>query len=75
MYACLTSHVLDINLYVLIRIIQRRACGIIIGYWFDMEIYVRVLVRSNIARYIVFVNLGNAQPQLFFSFHNARVHC
>jgi len=23
---------------------------IIIGYWLDMEIYVRVLVRSNIAR-------------------------
>ena len=24
--------------------------GIFIGYWLDMEIYVRVLVRSNIAR-------------------------
>ena len=23
---------------------------IVIGYWLDMEIYVRVLVRSNIAR-------------------------
>jgi len=23
---------------------------ILIGYWLDMEIYVRVLVRSNIAR-------------------------
>ena len=25
-------------------------CVIFIGYWLDMEIYVRVLVRSNIAR-------------------------
>jgi len=25
-------------------------CPIIIGYWFDMEIYVQVLVRSNSAR-------------------------
>jgi len=28
----------------------RFSCAVIIGYWLDMEIYVRVLVRSNIAR-------------------------
>jgi len=45
----------DLHMCVLIQII--------IGYWLDVEIYVRVLLRSNIARrqneYIIYISIFN----------------
>jgi len=46
-----------LNPFSLLRILVAHVCPhfngarlVIIGYWLDMEIYVRVLVRNNIAR-------------------------
>jgi len=41
---------------------------IIIGYWLDMEIYLRVLVRSNIARqYSIQCLVGGVARQLRYA--------
>jgi len=48
MRLCLSKYTLILSLVNRLWIFRNRRSGVIIGYWLDMEIYVRVLVNEYI---------------------------